>query len=63
MSGQETRAAKERFEICRNCRRWNRWDAEGLGRCGKFTRRNVMTLEHETCDNFKARTKSEASNE
>ena len=63
MSQQSIRAAKERFEVCRNCRLWNRWDAEGLGRCGKFTRRNVMTLEYETCDNFKARTESEVRDE
>ena len=52
MSQQSLRAEKARRETCRNCKRWNRWDEDGLGRCMKFTRRKVMTFQHETCENF-----------
>jgi hypothetical protein len=52
MSQQSVRAERARRETCRNCKRWSRWDEDGLGRCGKFTRRNVMTFEHDTCENF-----------
>ena len=40
--------------ICRNCRRWFRWE-DDYGRCGKDTRRIVMTHMYETCDNFSER--------
>lgn len=52
MSRQSVRAERARFEICRNCKRWHRLDEGGFGRCGKFTRRKVMTFEYETCENF-----------
>ena len=52
MSQQSLRAEKARHEICRNCKRWHGWDEDGLGRCTKFTRRKVMTFQHETCENF-----------
>ena len=29
MSQQSLRAEKARREICRNCRRWHRWEANG----------------------------------
>ena len=29
MSQQSLRAEKARHEICRNCKRWHRWEANG----------------------------------
>lgn len=52
MSQQSLRAEKARHEICRNCKRWKLWSEDSLGRCAKYTRRRVMTFQHETCENF-----------
>jgi len=60
MSGQELRAAQARLETCQYCRRWTRttyWAENIVGRCGKYTRRNVMTSENDTCENFIQRKK------
>ena len=55
MSQQSLRAEKARHEICRNCKRWHRWDEYGFGRCGKFNRKLVMTFEYDTCESFAER--------
>jgi hypothetical protein len=55
MSQQSLRAEKARHEICRNCKRWHGWDEDDYGRCGKFTRRIVMTHMYDTCENFSER--------
>lgn len=54
MSQQDVRAAETMRTICRNCKRWFRWE-DDYGRCGKFTRRIVMTHMYETCENFSER--------
>lgn len=59
MSYQSMRAKQERFETCQNCKRWREhdfgFDTEGkIGRCGKFTRRYVITLAYDTCESFEA---------
>lgn len=51
MSRMEALAAEAARTDCRNCKRWFRWD-DDYGRCMKFTRRKVMTFQHETCENF-----------
>lgn len=56
MSGASIRAAQARDETCQNCKRWHKYkfDSDGeIGRCGKFTQRVVITLNHETCKNFR----------
>jgi len=54
MSQQDVRAAEAMRTICRNCKRWFRWE-DDMGRCGKYTRRIVMTHMYGTCDNFSER--------
>ena len=54
MSRMEALAAEAARTDCRNCRRWHRWE-DDYGRCGKFTRRIVMTHMYDTCDNFSER--------
>jgi len=54
MSRQSLRAEKARHEICRNCKRWFRWE-DDYGRCAKDTRRIVMTHMYSTCENFSER--------
>ena len=51
MSRQEARSAEAARTDCRNCKRWHRWE-DNYGRCGKFTRRIVMTHQFSTCENF-----------
>ena len=54
MSRMEALAAEAARTDCRNCKRWFRWE-DDYGRCGKDTRRIVMTHMYETCENFSER--------
>ena len=54
MSQQEARSAEAMRTSCKNCKRWHRWEGD-MGRCGKFTRRIVMTHQFDTCENFSER--------
>ena len=54
MSRMEALAAEAARTDCRNCKRWFRWE-DDYGRCGKDTRRIVMTHMYDTCDNFSGR--------
>ena len=54
MSRMEALAAEAMRTICRNCKRWFRWE-DDYGRCAKDTRRIVMTHMYDTCDNFSER--------
>lgn len=54
MSRMEALAAEAARTDCRNCKRWFRWE-DGYGRCGKDTRRIVMTHMYSTCENFSER--------
>jgi hypothetical protein len=54
MSRMEALAAEAMRTICRNCKRWFRWE-DDYGRCAKDTRRIVMTHMYDTCENFSER--------
>lgn len=54
MSQQSLRAERERFKVCRNCRKWSYFDG-CVGRCKIVNNRIIMTTDLYSCDFFVAK--------